>query len=131
MAKKTKQRFTNPGLYRGPFPNGAPAIYLNQAARLGASCGITACVGDDDFGWLNINRLSADGMDVSGVCIFKTKSTGTAFMTYGNEDGREYIFRFTDAAASAFSLDDIDGSALNGDRIIFVRSVCYRLGTLG
>ena len=32
----------------GPFPSGAPAIFIDQVAKLGGSCGIVSAVGDDD-----------------------------------------------------------------------------------
>ena len=51
----------------GPFPSGAPAIFIDQVARLGAPCAMIGCVGDDDFGWLNIERLRGDGVDVSAI----------------------------------------------------------------
>jgi tagatose kinase len=50
----------------GPFPSGAPAIFIDQAAKLGHPCALISTVGDDDFGRLNIDRLRADGVDVSG-----------------------------------------------------------------
>jgi tagatose kinase len=43
----------------GPFPSGAPAIFIDQVARIGGAAGIVAAVGDDDFGTLNIERLRA------------------------------------------------------------------------
>ena len=37
----------------GPYPSGAPAIFIDQCARIGGSAAIVACVGDDDFGMFN------------------------------------------------------------------------------
>ena len=53
----------------GPFPSGAPAIFIDQVARLGAACGMIASVGDDDFGRLNIARLGGDGVDTRAIEI--------------------------------------------------------------
>ena len=57
MATKRGQRFLAPGGLVGPFPSGAPAIFIDQVARLGQPCGMIGCVGDDDFGRLNVERL--------------------------------------------------------------------------
>ena len=38
------------GTFLGPFPSGAPAIFIDTAARLGHSAAIIGGVGDDDFG---------------------------------------------------------------------------------
>ena len=38
----------------GPFPSGAPAIFIDHLARQGVRCAIIGCVGNDDFGRLNI-----------------------------------------------------------------------------
>ena len=57
--------FLEPGPLVGPYPSGAPAIFIDQVAKLGQPCGMIGCVGDDDFGLLNVERLRADGVDVS------------------------------------------------------------------
>jgi len=36
-------------LFRGPFPSGAPGIFISTAARLGHSTGVIGGVGADDF----------------------------------------------------------------------------------
>ncbi len=58
MATRTGQTFREPGLLTGPYPSGAPAIFADQAARVGASTAMVGCVGEDDFGTLNIERLA-------------------------------------------------------------------------
>lgn len=55
------------GYFRGPFPSGAPGIFISTAARLGCSAGIIAGVGRDDFGKNILDRLKKDGVDVSRV----------------------------------------------------------------
>ena len=42
--------FLEPTALIGPFPSGAPAIFIDQCARMGGQAGIIASVGDDDFG---------------------------------------------------------------------------------
>ena len=57
MATRIGQTFLEPGLFAGPYPSGAPAIFADQAARVGAATAMIGCVGPDDFGTLNLDRL--------------------------------------------------------------------------
>ena len=82
----------------GPFPSGAPAIFIDQIARLGLSCAMIGCVGDDDFGWLNIERLRRDGVDVSAIEVRGGAATGSAFVRYRNDGGRDFVFNLRDSA---------------------------------
>ncbi|HMK96446.1 MAG TPA: hypothetical protein VK425_02805 [Acidimicrobiales bacterium] len=41
MAKDRGQGFRQPVQLAGPFPSGAPAIFIDQVAKLGQPCGIT------------------------------------------------------------------------------------------
>ena len=45
------------GYFRGPFPSGAPGIFISTAARLGCSAGIIEGVGRDEFGKNILDRL--------------------------------------------------------------------------
>lgn len=47
MASKIGQPFDQPGIWNGPYPSGAPAIFIDQVTRLGVPCGIISCVGND------------------------------------------------------------------------------------
>src|SRR3954447_12471563 len=82
MAIEPGNGFREPIPLIGPFPSGAPAIFIDQVAKLGHACGIISCVGDDDFGHLNIERLRSDGVDVSAVMIRPDAVTGSAFVRY-------------------------------------------------
>ena len=108
MAKKTGQGFLKPGEFLGPYPSGAPAIFIDQVARMGVSCGIIARVGEDDFGTLNIERLKDDGVDTSHIIKTPGYTTGTAFVTYFPDGGRQFIFHFTHSAAGVLGPEDID-----------------------
>ncbi len=99
MAKDVGQTFLEPGLWMAPYPSGAPAIFISQAARFGAKTGMVGCVGDDDFGRLNLNRLRADGVDVSAIAVSKKLPTGCAFVTYHKDGGRSFIYHIPNAAA--------------------------------
>ena len=74
--------FREPQPLVGPFPSGAPAIFIDQIGRLGTPAAIISRVGDDDFGRLNLDRLIADGVDVSGIEVAKGEATGSAFVRY-------------------------------------------------
>lgn len=87
----------------GPFPSGAPAIFIDQVARLGGSAGIIATVGDDDFGKLNIARLSRDGVDVSAISVSPDRPTGSAFVRYRNDGSRDFVFNITHSAAGSIT----------------------------
>ncbi len=80
------------GYFRGPFPSGAPGIFISTAARLGCSTCIIAGVGNDDFGKNILDRLKRDGVDVSRVLKSDKGSTGVAFVTYYSDGERKFIF---------------------------------------
>jgi sugar/nucleoside kinase (ribokinase family) len=89
----------------GPFPSGAPAIFIDQVAKLGGACGIVSAVGDDDFGRLNIDRLERDGVDVSAIAVLPDLPTGSAFIRY-RPDGvaRDFVFNIGKSASGATAM---------------------------
>lgn len=87
------------GTFKGPYPSGAPAIFIDTAARLGHSAKIIGGVGDDDFGKCLLDRLSGDGVDVSDVIINDRISTGCAFVTYFEDGSRKFIFHIGNTPA--------------------------------
>lgn len=84
----------------GPYPSGAPAIFINQAGRLGQSCAILGRVGDDDFGHLNIDRLRTDGVDTTGIEIAAGEVTGCAFVRYRPDGTRRFVYTLPQSAAA-------------------------------
>ncbi|RYH12269.1 sugar kinase [Tropicimonas sp. IMCC6043] len=98
MAMERGIGFREPLTLRGPFPSGAPAIFVDQVARLGHPCGIISCVGNDDFGRLNIERLAADGVDVSAIRIDPEAATGSAFVRYREDGNRDFVFNIKHSA---------------------------------
>lgn len=67
MAETQGIGFLEPMALKGPYPSGAPAIFIDQAAKLGVDCGVISAVGHDDFGTLNVERLKHDGVDISAI----------------------------------------------------------------
>lgn len=106
MANTTGDGFLEAQPLSGPFPSGAPAIFIDQVARFGGSSAIISTVGDDDFGRLNLQRLSSDGVDVSAVSISKERPTGSAFVRYRENGSRDFVFNIAHSAAGETRLDD-------------------------
>ncbi|MDK8871234.1 sugar kinase [Paracoccus sp. SSJ] len=82
----------------GPFPSGAPAIFIDQVGKMGTPCAIVSRVGDDDFGRVNIERLRSDGVDVSGIEVAPGESTGSAFVRYRDDGSRAFVYNIRHAA---------------------------------
>lgn len=104
MATAPGHGFLAPIALIGPFPSGAPAIFIDQCARIGGSAGIIAAVGDDDFGRANLNRLRDDGADVSAVSVLPDHPTGSAFVRYRPDGARDFVFNIAKSAAGLVSL---------------------------
>lgn len=80
------------GEFRGPFPSGAPAIFIDTVARLGHPAGIIGGVGQDDFGDCVLRRLAQDGVDCRAVKIFADGTTAVAFVTYFADGSRKFLY---------------------------------------
>ncbi|MGF0034016.1 sugar kinase [Bariatricus sp. SGI.154] len=87
------------GMFRGPYPSGAPAICIDTAARLGCKTAIIGGVGKDDFGKCLLERLKKDGVEVSHVIESEERSTGCAFVTYFDDGSRKFIFHMGNTPA--------------------------------
>jgi len=113
MATEIGQRFTEPGPLIGPYPSGAPAIFADQAARLGQPCGMIAAVGDDEFGALNIERLRASGVDVSAIERLPGIPTGTAFVRYQADGSRAFVYNIPLSASGHLRLTEAGRALLD------------------
>ena len=107
MATERGQSFRKPGTLIGPYASGAPAIFIDQVAKAGSRCAMIGCIGDDDFGALNVERLRADGVDVSGISVIKTATTGSAFVTYREDGDRDFIYNISNSASGHLSVGNI------------------------
>lgn len=87
----------------GPYPSGAPAIFIDQCGRIGGSAAMVGAVGNDDFGRLNTERLQRDGVDVSAIFIDEVLPTGTAFVRYREDGERDFVFNMWTSAAGSLS----------------------------
>ncbi len=98
----------------GPFPSGAPAIFIDTVSRLGHPAGIIGGVGEDDFGRCLLGRLEADGVDCDRVQRIPHKSTAVAFVAYAQDGSRQFIFHIDGTPAvlaESGPLDNIDPPA--------------------
>lgn len=113
MARDIGQGFLRPGTLLGPYASGAPAIFIDQVARLGHPAAIIGCVGDDDFGRLNTARLGADGVDVSGITVVPGSTTGSAFVAYQPDGSRDFVFNIANSASARLAPEQVTGQALD------------------
>ncbi len=94
------------GNYSGPYASGAPGIFIDQAARCGGRCIFVGAVGDDAFGHVILERLRADGVDTSLITIAPSVPTGSAFVSYNQDGGRDFVFNIVHSAASHFVVNE-------------------------
>jgi sugar/nucleoside kinase (ribokinase family) len=120
MATQTGQGFRRPGTFAGPYPSGAPAIFIDQAARMGASAALIGCVGADDFGRCVLDRLREDGVDVARIRAVPELATGVAFVSYRADGGRDFIFHMGSSAAGQLGVEDIDPAAFAGCGVLHI-----------
>ena len=90
--------------YSGPYPSGAPAIFLDQAARMGAHTEMIGGIGVDGFGRSVLARLTRDGVGIRGVTQSPSLSTGVAFVSYYDDGSRDFVFHITNTAADQFDI---------------------------
>jgi tagatose kinase len=113
MATERGQSFRSPGTLIGPFPSGAPAIFIDQVGKLIGQAGIIGCVGNDDFGWLNLDRLKRDGVDISAIAVLAEAVTGSAFVTYTDTGSRHFVFNIRNSASGHLSAAHVNESILS------------------
>ena len=58
MAKTPGNTFLEAQTWIGPFPSGAPAIFINQCGKISGNAAMIGAVGKDDFGRINLKRLA-------------------------------------------------------------------------
>lgn len=104
MATDRGLGFLEPLTLVGPYPSGAPAIFIDQVARLGGGGGLIGCIGRDDFGTINLDRLRHDGVDVSAVAVSDRYPTGSAFVRYRPDGGRDFVYNIAESAAGQIRL---------------------------
>jgi len=97
-----------PGPFLGPYPSGAPGIFIDAVARLGHSGGIVSGVGEDEFGRLIIDRLAQDGVRTDRIEVMPGRSTGVAFIAYEADGSRSYLFHWAGTPAVMAPVPPLD-----------------------
>lgn len=130
MATRLNQDLGQPGEFAGPWPGGAPAVFIDQAAMLGSAAAFVSAVGDDAFGRMLTERLKADGVDVASVAVRPDQTTASAFVTYYDDGSRDFIFNMANGACAHIQAEQfpsvladcrlfhIAGTALFSDHMI-------------
>jgi sugar/nucleoside kinase (ribokinase family) len=118
------------GTYSGPYPSGAPGIFIDQAARSGGQAIFVGAIGPDAFGQVILERLRADGVDDSLISVHPELPTGSAFVSYNADGSRDFVYNIVHSAAAAFEAGEaaverllsfgtdiihVSGSALSND----------------
>lgn len=90
--------------YIGPFPSGAPGIFIDQAAKIAGAFGgravFAGAVGDDAFGRVLLDRLGADGVHPDLIRVVPGVPTGTAHVSYNTDGSRDFVFNMAHSAAA-------------------------------
>lgn len=88
-----------PSAYVGPFPSGAPGIFIDQVARIAGKALFAGAVGDDAFGQVLLDRLRGSGVRDDLIRIVPGVPTGTAHVAYNSDGSREFVFNIAGSAA--------------------------------
>lgn len=137
MRPEVDQPLDEPGPLMGPFPSGAPAIFIDAVARLGVACGFIGVVGDDPFGQCVLRRLKEDGVDVRRIRVVSHRVTGIAFVSYRSDGTRQFLFHLPQSAAALLAPEDVREDYLYDVRALHItgsalgisesaREACYR-----
>lgn len=112
--------------FSGPYPSGAPAIFIDQVARVGGNAAVIGSIGDDPFGEMLRNRLMRDGVDTTHLQTSENLTTGAAFVSYFEDGSRTFVFHMDGTAADDFgprpilphgSTLHVSGASLGNPRI--------------
>ncbi len=115
-------RNLRPSTYRGPFPSGAPGIFIDQAARTGARAVFAGAVGADAFGQVVLERLTEDGVSDTMIRRVPGYPTGTAHVSYNSDGSRDFVFNMAHSAAAHFprGREAIEGFLAAGTQVLHV-----------
>lgn len=119
VAARRGQGFAEPGEFTGPFPSGAPAIFADQAARLGASVAYAGCVGRDAFGDAIVARLASHGVRTDAIRRV-ARPTGLAFVAYRDDGSRQFVYSIDGSASALLEAADVTAAMFEGCRYYHV-----------
>ena len=121
MATRIGQTFLEPGLFAGPYPSGAPAIFADQAARVGAADRPDRLRRPRRFR----HAQPRTGCEPAGsrwraIRRVPGTTTGSAFVTYRADGGRDFIFNIANSAAAALDAAQLEPGLFRGCRFFHV-----------
>jgi sugar/nucleoside kinase (ribokinase family) len=104
MRPRPGMQLAEPGEFLGPYPSGAPSIFIDTIAQMGHGAGIIGGLGRDDFGACILKRLQGHSVDVRFVEEYAGRSTAVAFVAYAADGSRKFIYHIdgTPAAMPVF-----------------------------
>jgi len=137
MRKEIDKPLDKPADFIGPFPSGAPAIFIDAAARIGCSTGFIGVVGDDDFGKCLLDRFKRDKIDSTHVQVRDDRTTAVAFVMYNSDGSRKFLYHIPRAAAGELNPDMIDSEYIKSAKFLHLmgsvlstnedcRTACYK-----
>jgi len=137
MRKELDKPLYFPADFVGPFPSGAPAIFIDAVARLGCSAGFIGAIGNDDFGKCILDRFKRDGVDSTYVKVLDNHTTAVAFVTYFSDGSRKFLYHIPYAAAGELSPNDVVTDYLRSAKFLHLmgsslsvnessREACYK-----
>ena len=104
-------------------PGGAPGNVLAMLAKLGKKTAFIGKVGDDMFGRMLSDTLTAAGIDTSGVVSDDEVNTTLAFVKNADDGDREFSFYRKPGADTMLRAQDIQENLLDSCRV-------FHFGTL-
>lgn len=108
--------------YVGPFPSGAPGIFIDQAARTCGRAVFAGAVGDDAFGHVLRDRLAQAGVGDALIRVIPGVPTGTAHVSYNSDGSRDFVFNIAHSAAGRFPDGDaaVDAFLAAGVQVLHI-----------
>ena len=106
-----------------PKPGGAPGNVAVGVARLGGRAAMLSKVGDDAFGRLLIETLSANGVDAEGVLTTREGNTSLAAVTVDDRGERDFLLYRKGSAESTYAPGEVAADRIARTRILHVGSL--------
>ena len=99
-------------------PGGAPGNFLAALTAYGQRTAFLGKVGDDAFGHLLLNTLSAAGIETRGIVTDPTVFTTLAFVTFSPEGDRSFSFARKPGADTCLTFEELDLSLIDESRLL-------------
>jgi fructokinase len=106
-----------------PKPGGAPGNVVVGVARLGGHAAMLSKVGDDAFGRLLIETLTANGVVMEGVLTTPEANTAVAAVTVAPDGEREFLIYWRGSADSTYAPREVPADVIRTARILHVGSL--------